>query len=426
MIQQQQQPKPASIDWLTLVLYFVFILGGLLCIYASVYKEDHPMIFDTSMNYGKQVIWIGLSLFIGILILFVDEKFFYAFAYPIYGLTLFLLVAVLLAGTTVKGSSSWIEIGGFRMQPAEFAKFGAALALAKYLSGFNIKFSDRKTQIIAGIISFLPLFIILFQNETGSALVFGSFIFVLYREGLPGWILFVGFAVIVLSVLALLVPPIYLIVAIGILAALFTLMIRRTRQNLLIVAGVAVLMIGYVSSVDYVFENVLQAHQKSRINVLLGKEVDLKGAGYNVMQSKIAIGSGGFWGKGFLEGTQNKFRFVPEQSTDFIFCTIGEEYGFVGSLFFIIMYMLLLWRILFLAERQRYKFNRIYGYSVASILFFHFLINIGMTLGLMPVIGIPLPFISYGGSSLLSFTILLFIFIRLDANKINELKGAFD
>jgi rod shape determining protein RodA len=312
------------------------------------------------------------------------------------------------------------------MQPAEFAKFGAALALAKYLSGFNIKFSDKKTQIIAGIISFLPLFIILFQNETGSALVFGSFIFVLYREGLPGWILFVGFAVIVLSVLALLVPPIYLIVAIGILAALFTLMIRRTRQNLLIVAGVAVLMIGYVSSVDYVFENVLQAHQKSRINVLLGKEVDLKGAGYNVMQSKIAIGSGGFLGKGFLEGTQNKFRFVPEQSTDFIFCTIGEEYGFIGSLFFIIMYMLLLWRILFLAERQRYKFNRIYGYSVASILFFHFLINIGMTLGLMPVIGIPLPFISYGGSSLLSFTILLFIFIRLDANKINELKGAFD
>jgi rod shape determining protein RodA len=426
MIQQQQQPKPASIDWLTLVLYFVFVLGGLLCIYASVYKEDHPLIFDTSMNYGKQVIWIGLSLFIGVLILFVDEKFFYAFAYPIYGITLFLLVAVLLAGTTVKGSSSWIEIGGFRMQPAEFAKFGAALALAKYLSGFNIKFTDRKTQLIAGVISFLPMFIILFQNETGSALVFGSFIFVLYREGLPGWILSVGFMVIVLSVLALLVPPLYLIIAIGILAAAFTLMIRRTRQNLLIVAGVAVVMMAYVSSVDYVFENVLQAHQKSRINVLLGKEVDLKGAGYNVMQSKIAIGSGGFLGKGFLEGTQNKFRFVPEQSTDFIFCTIGEEYGFIGSLFFIIMYMLLLWRILFLAERQRYKFNRIYGYSVASILFFHFLINIGMTLGLMPVIGIPLPFISYGGSSLLSFTILLFIFIRLDANKVNELRGAFD
>jgi rod shape determining protein RodA len=402
------------------------VLGGLLCIYASVYKEDHPMIYDTSMNYGKQLIWIGLSLFIGVLILFVDEKFFYAFAYPIYGITLFLLVAVLLAGTTVKGSSSWIEIGGFRMQPAEFAKFGAALALAKYLSGFNIKFKERKTQIIAFAISFLPLFIILFQNETGSALVFGSFIFVLYREGLPGWILFLGFAVIVLSILALLVPALYLCIAIAVLAALFTLVIRRNRQNILTVIGVAAIMMIYVNSVDYVFENVLQAHQKSRINVLLGKEVDLKGAGYNVMQSKIAIGSGGFFGKGFLEGTQNKFRFVPEQSTDFIFCTIGEEYGFAGSLLFIALYMLLLWRIVYLAERQRYKFNRIYGYSVASILFFHFLINIGMTLGLMPVIGIPLPFISYGGSSLLSFTILLFIFIRLDANKVNELRGAFD
>jgi len=423
---QQQQPKPASIDWLTLVLYFVFVIGGLLCIYASVYKEDHPMIYDTSMNYGKQLIWIGLSLFIGVLILFVDEKFFYAFAYPIYGITLFLLVAVLLAGTTVKGSSSWIEIGGFRMQPAEFAKFGAALALAKYLSGFNIKFKERKTQIIAFAISSLPLFIILFQNETGSALVFGSFIFVLYREGLPGWILFLGFAVIVLSVLALLVPALYLCIAIAVLAALFTLVIRRNRQNILTVIGVTIVMMIYVSSVDYVFQNVLQAHQKSRINVLLGKEVDLKGAGYNVMQSKIAIGSGGLFGKGFLEGTQNKFRFVPEQSTDFIFCTIGEEYGFFGSFIFIVLYMLLLWRIVYLAERQRYKFNRIYGYSVASILFFHFLINIGMTLGLMPVIGIPLPFISYGGSSLLSFTILLFIFIRLDANKVNELRGAFD
>lgn len=426
MIQQQQQPKPSNIDWITLILYFIFVFGGLLCVYASVYKEEYPMIWDTHMNYGKQVIWIGLSLFVGILILFVDEKFFYAFAYPIYGITLFLLIAVLLAGTTVKGSSSWIEIGGFRMQPAEFAKFGAALALAKYLSGFNVKFKDRKTQIIAFAISFLPLFIILFQNETGSALVFGSFIFVLYREGLPGYFLFIGFMVIVLSVLALLVPPLYLIIAITVLALIFLLLIRRNRQNILVVAAVSVLMMAYVSSVDYVFENVLQPHQKSRINVLLGKEVDLKGAGYNVMQSKIAIGSGGFLGKGFLEGTQNKFRFVPEQSTDFIFCTIGEEYGFLGSTIFISLYILLLWRIVYLAERQRYKFNRIYGYSVASILFFHFLINIGMTLGLMPVIGIPLPFISYGGSSLLSFTILLFIFIRLDSNKVNELRGELD
>ncbi len=426
MIQAQQQPKPSNVDWLTLALYYAFVITGLLCIYASVYKDTHPMIYDTEMNYGKQLIWIGISSFIGLLILMVDEKFFYAFSYPIYAITILLLLAVLAFATTVKGSSSWIEIGGFRMQPAEFAKFGTSLALARYLGGFNIKFKDRKVQYIAGAMILLPMVIILLQNETGSALVFGSFIFMLYREGLPGYFLFVGFMMGVLAVLALVFPSIYLVIAIAIIAALFTLVIRRNRQNLLIVAGVALLAMAYVSSIGYAFENILQPHQKSRINVLLGKEVDLKGAGYNVQQSKIAIGSGGFWGKGFLEGTQNKFRFVPEQSTDFIFCTIGEEYGFIGSVIFIILYMLLLWRILVMAERQRQKFNRIYGYCVASILFFHFAINIGMTLGLLPVIGIPLPFFSYGGSALLSFTILLFIFIRLDSNRQNELRGAFD
>ncbi len=378
------------------------------------------------MNYGKQLIWIGISSFIGLLILLVDEKFFYAFSYPIYVISMLLLLAVLAFATTVKGSSSWIEIGGFRMQPAEFAKFATALALAKYLGGFNIKFSNRKTQLIAGGMILLPMVIILLQNETGSALVFASFIFMLYREGLPGYFLFIGFMLALLAVLALVIPSIYLSIAITIIAGLLTLIIRRNRQNLLIVATVAILAIGYVSSIGYAFENILQPHQKSRINVLLGKEVDLKGAGYNVQQSKIAIGSGGFLGKGFLEGTQNKFRFVPEQSTDFIFCTIGEEYGFIGSAVFVLLYILLLWRILVMAERQRQKFNRIYGYCVASILFFHFAINIGMTLGLLPVIGIPLPFFSYGGSALLSFTILLFIFIRLDANRQNELRGAFE
>lgn len=378
------------------------------------------------MNYGKQLIWIGISSFIGLLILLVDEKFFYAFSYPIYVISMLLLLAVLAFATTVKGSSSWIEIGGFRMQPAEFAKFATALALAKYLGGFNIKFSNRKTQLIAGGMILLPMVIILLQNETGSALVFASFIFMLYREGLPGYFLFIGFMLALLAVLALVIPSIYLSIAITIIAGLLTLIIRRNRQNLLIVATVAILAIGYVSSIGYAFENILQPHQKSRINVLLGKEVDLKGAGYNVQQSKIAIGSGGFLGKGFLEGTQNKFRFVPEQSTDFIFCTIGEEYGFIGSAVFVLLYILLLWRILVMAERQRQKFNRIYGYCVASVLFFHFAINIGMTLGLLPVIGIPLPFFSYGGSALLSFTILLFIFIRLDANRQNELRGAFE
>jgi rod shape determining protein RodA len=416
--------KPSRIDWITLSLYYFLVIVGLLCIYASVFKETNPNIWDTSENYGRQLIWIAISSFLGLMILLIDEKFFFAFAYPIYTISLLLLIAVLLAGTTVKGSSSWIEIGSFRMQPAEFAKFGTALALARFLSGYNVNFEkDKKIQWISAAIILAPMTIILFQNETGSTLVFTSFIFVLYREGLPGWILFAGFMLIVLSILALLIQPLYIIIALVVLASLFLYFVRRTNQLIAITVGAIVLAGLMVSSIDYVFENVMQAHQRTRINVLLGKEVDIKGAGYNVQQSKIAIGSGGFWGKGFLQGTQNKFRFVPEQSTDFIFCTVGEEFGFMGSVLFVTVYIYLLYRLLMMAERQRHKFNRIYGYSVVSILFFHFLINVGMTLGIMPVIGIPLPFISYGGSALLSFTILLFIFIRLDANRVNELRN---
>jgi rod shape determining protein RodA len=422
-----QQPKPSSIDWITLLIYALMVVFGLVCVYASVYKDTHPNIWDTDMNYGRQLIWIGISAFLGLLILLIDEKFFYAFAYFIYGATVLLLIAVLVLGTTVKGSSSWIEIGSFRMQPAEFAKFGTALALAKLLSGYNVNFEkDKKIQLLSAGIILLPMIIILLQNETGSTLVFSSFIFVLYREGLPGWILFAGFILVVMSVLALLIPPLYIIIGLAVIASIFLVVVRRTRLLILITVGLVIISGLLVGSIDYVFQNVLQAHQRSRINVLLGKQVDIKGAGYNVQQSKIAIGSGGMWGKGPLQGTQNKFRFVPEQSTDFIFCTIGEEYGFVGSVAYIGLYMLLLYRLLVMAERQRQKFNRIYGYSVVCILFFHFVINVGMTLGLMPVIGIPLPFISYGGSALLSFTILLFIFIRLDANRVNELRGSFD
>jgi rod shape determining protein RodA len=416
--------KPSRIDWITLALYYFLVIVGLLCIYASVFKETNPNIWDTNENYGRQLIWIAISSFLGLMILLIDEKFFFAFAYPIYGISVLLLIAVLLAGTTVKGSSSWIEIGSFRMQPAEFAKFGTALALARFLSGYNVNFEkDKKTQWISAAIILAPMTIILFQNETGSTLVFTSFIFVLYREGLAGWILFAGFMLIVLAILALLVQPLYITIALVILASLFLYFVRRTNQLIAITVGAVVVAGLMVSSIDYVFENVMQAHQRTRINVLLGKEVDIKGAGYNVQQSKIAIGSGGFWGKGFLQGTQNKFRFVPEQSTDFIFCTVGEEFGFMGSVLFVTIYIYLLYRLLMMAERQRQKFNRIYGYSVVSILFFHFFINVGMTLGIMPVIGIPLPFISYGGSALLSFTILLFIFIRLDANRVNELRN---
>jgi rod shape determining protein RodA len=328
------------------------------------------------------------------MILVIDEKFFFAFAYFIYGFSILLLIAVLGFGTTVNGSSSWIEIAGFRMQPAEFAKFGTALALAKYLSGYNVNFeNNKKVQIVSAFLILTPMLIILLQNETGSTLVFASFILVLFREGLPGWILLAGFILIVLSVLALLYPPIYIILVTTLLAGFFLLLVKRTRNLVLITIGAVVVAGLIVSSIDYAFQNVLQAHQRSRINVLLGKNVDIKGAGYNVQQSKIAIGSGGLWGKGPLQGTQNKFRFVPEQSTDFIFCTIGEEYGFAGSVIFIGLYMFLLYRLLLMAERQRQKFNRIYGYSVVCILFFHFLINVGMTLGVMPVIGIPLPLV---------------------------------
>ena len=419
----QQQPKPAHIDWISLTLYVVFVLSGLLCIYASVFKETNPDIYDMDMNYGKQLLWIVISSFIALLILLVDEKLFYAFAYGFYGITIILLLATFVIGAEIKGSSSWIRIGGFQIQPAEFAKFGTALALAKFLSGYNITFKDWKVKLICFAIIGLPMVIILLQNETGSALVFASFSLVLYREGLPGWLLLGGVGLAILAVLALLFPPLYIIITLVVLAAIILAFVRRTTLLIFLTIGVVALSSIYVSTVNYAFENVLQAHQRTRINVLLGKEVDLKGAGYNVQQSLIAIGSGGAFGKGYLEGTQNKFRFVPEQSTDFIFCTIGEEFGFLGSLIFIILYMLLLYRLLVMAERQRSKFNRVYGYSLIAILFFHFLINIGMTLGLMPVIGIPLPFFSYGGSALLSFTILLFIFIRLDANRVNELKS---
>jgi rod shape determining protein RodA len=419
----QQQPKPASIDWLVLTLYCVFVIAGLLCIYASVYSETNPDIYDMDKNYGKQLLWIVVSAFLGLLILLVDEKLFYAFAYGFYGITILMLLATFAIGAEIKGSSSWIRIGSFQIQPAEFAKFGTALALAKFLSGYNIDFKNWKVKAISMAIIALPMVIILLQNETGSALVFASFSLVLYREGLPGWLLIVGVLLAVLGVMALLIKPLYIIIGLAVIAIAFLAMIRRTQLLVFLTIGIVIFASAYVSSIDYVFENVMQAHQRTRINVLLGKEVDLKGAGYNVQQSLIAIGSGGPIGKGFLEGTQNKFRFVPEQSTDFIFCTIGEEFGFLGSFLFISLYMLFLWRLMVMAERQRNKFNRIYGYSLVSILFFHFLINIGMTLGLMPVIGIPLPFFSYGGSALLSFTILLFIFIRLDANRVNELKN---
>jgi rod shape determining protein RodA len=406
-----------------MVSIFLLMVGmGWMNIYAAVYKEEHKAILDLSQNYGKQALWISGALLIAFGILIIDGKFYEKFSIPIYLLLLFILFVVLLVARDVKGAVSWIDIGHFKLQPSEFAKFATCLALAKYLSTLEMRMKHLKAKIVALLIIAVPALLILKQNDTGSALVFAAFIFVLYREGLSGNMLIIGFIAAALFVLTLLVSKIILIGIIVGAGLLVFFLARKRKRNVLIIFSGVLIASAVVFSVDYAFNNVLQEHQRTRINVLLGKQSDLKGAGYNVNQSKIAIGSGGLTGKGFLQGTQTKFDFVPEQSTDFIFCTVGEEWGFVGSVVVIGLFMLLLWRIIFCAERQRNAFSRIYGYGVASILFFHLMINIGMTIGLAPVIGIPLPFFSYGGSSLWSFTILLFIFIKLDAYRLQILR----
>ncbi|HOP12665.1 rod shape-determining protein RodA [Lentimicrobium sp.] len=406
-----------NIDWTLVIIYLVLVLMGWLNIYAAVYNEDHKSIFDLSQSYGKQMLWISTSLFIGLVILLTDARFFSTFAYLIYGITILSLIAVLLVGSEVSGSKSWFEIGGFRLQPAEFAKFATNLAIARFFSGQHINVRDFKTRVIPLILLGIPGLLILLQNDTGSALVYSSFILVLYRMGMSGNLLLAGALVVLVALSTLMVGHIYVSGLLVILAGLLFAFMKRNRRNIINLMALLALGIGFTFSVEYVVENFLEEHQKTRINVLLGKELDLKGAGYNVNQSKIAIGSGGFLGKGYLNGTQTKYNFVPEQSTDFIFCTVGEEWGFVGSLVIIVLFLYFLIRIINLAERQRSDFSRIYGYGVAAILFFHFMINIGMTIGLVPVIGIPLPFFSYGGSSLWAFTILLFIFIKQDANR---------
>lgn len=410
-----------NIDWITVFLYLTLVFLGWINIYAAVYDDSHKSIFDISQRYGKQLIWIAAAIILALIILIIDAKFFSTFAYPIYVISILSLLTVLLLGTRIAGSKSWFQIGAFGIQPAEFAKFATNLAIAKYLTTLNIDLKKLKTIIKSLLIIGIPAILILLQHDMGSALVYSSFILVLYREGLSGSILILGVMITVLFILTLILGK---FIFIGILAGIAFLMfffIKRNRKNIYSIIGILVLTIAFVFSVDYGFENVLKPHQKKRIEVLLGKEADLKGAGYNVNQSKIAIGSGGFSGKGFLKGTQTKYNFVPEQSTDFIFCTVGEEWGFVGSFVVIFLFIALLIRLIKLAERQRSAFSRIYGYGVASILFFHVVVNIGMTIGLTPVIGIPLPFFSYGGSSLWAFTILLFIFLKQDANRLEVL-----
>ncbi len=414
---RNRQSIISNIDWLTVSMYFALVLFGWINIYASVYNEEYSSIFDLSQRYGKQLLWILASVLILSVILLIDAKFFSTFAYLIYFIGIMALIGVLLAGTEISGSKSWFQIGSFSLQPSEFVKFTVSLALAKYLSTYNISLKNFRHIIRAFAIILLPALLIFLQNDTGSALVYFSLILVLYREGLNGNLLFLGLIVTIIFILSLLFDNIYVIIGIAAVVLSFLFFIKRSLSNILRLALLLAVAAAFVFSVDYAFNNFLSSHQKKRINVVLGKEQDIRGAGYNVHQSKIAIGSGGFWGKGFLKGTQTKYDFVPEQDTDFIFCTVGEEFGFAGSLFLIALYMVFLIRLIAISERQKSKFVRIYGYSVVSILFFHFFINIGMTIGIIPVIGIPLPFISYGGSSLWAFTILLFIFLRQDANR---------
>ncbi len=403
------------IDWLVVGLYLALIFIGWLNIYAAVYNENHNHIVDLTQKYGKQMIFIIAAMLLAMGILIIDPKFFSQFAWFIYGFFLFLLVVVIFSGREIAGSKGWFAIGGFGIQPAEFAKMATVLALAKYLGTLDVSLARFRSLVIASAIILLPAVIVLLQHDTGSAIVFLALVIVLYRAGLTGFIPLAFIVLPVLGILALVVPKLILAALLLVIAGTFYFFSNRKLRSIMIISMIFLGSVAFIFSINFAVNNILEPHQRNRIHVLLGQDVDLKGAGYNVNQSLIAIGSGKFFGKGFLQGTQTKYNFVPEQSTDFIFCTVGEEWGFLGSSVLLILYMSLFIRVILMAERQRSRFSRFYGYGLASILFFHFAINIGMTLGLVPVIGIPLPFVSYGGSSLWAFTILLFIFIRQDS-----------
>lgn len=470
-----------SLDWFTVFLYLLLVSAGAVSIYAASYDFDNASMFDFSEFSGKQFLWIGLSLIIGCIILLLDYRVYETYAYPVYGVVILILIATIFLAPDIKGSRSWLVFGPVSLQPAEFGKFATALALAKLFNSYNFSLNAKISNYFrALIIIFLPICLILLQRETGSALVYVSLIFVLYREGMSGFILFSVLCAIVYFVVAVkFVEPlilgipagefsvfviimliytfmllfycrdfiiarnvviwfagtglivgilsacgiavnglIYFLTVLGVaLAYTFIAMFHHRIEKFLISIGFAVVSVLFLFSVNYVFGNVLEPHQQMRIKVALGIEEDLRGAGYNVNQSKIAIGSGGVTGKGFLNGTQTKLKYVPEQHTDFIFCTIGEEEGFIGSSAVLIAFLALILRVIHLAERQRTPFGRVYAYCVASVLIFHLCINVGMVIGLCPVIGIPLPFFSYGGSALWGFTIFLFILLRIDASR---------
>jgi rod shape determining protein RodA len=413
----RQEKIKHKMDWITVMLYAVIVLWGWLNIFSVTYEENQS-IFDTSINSGRQLIFIISSIVIIAVIFIVDMRFYETFAWIIYGVVLFLCVVVLFSGREVGGNQAWLRIGSFGFQPSEFAKFATALVVAKYTSQVGFRIDLLRNQAILFIIIGAPMLLILLQKDTGTALVFTSFVLVFYREGMSPFLILVGLGVAVIFILTLLVENEYILFAIiGCVWLTLLLLGKKKKKRISVITVAALMLIGTIKSVDFIFNNILKEHQQKRIRVLLNPDLDQLGAGYHVYQSKVAIGSGGLTGKGFLDGDQTKLKFVPEQSTDFIFCTIGEEKGWIGSLLVISLFVALFLRIIFLAERQKSRFARVYGYCVACILFFHFAINIGMTIGLFPVIGIPLPFFSYGGSSLWGFTILLFILLKLDANR---------
>ena len=435
------------IDWLSVRLYILIVLFGAINIYSAKSGVEEVLKLDFSKEYGKQVLFIGISAIIVFLILLTDYKFFNFSAYGIYIVVIALLLILLATGSFNKGAQAWFKIGSFKLQPSEFAKYATALALSKYLGGFDIKFEGRRNILITFGIILIPMLLTLLQNDTGSALVFGCFILVLFREGLSGWWLILGVYMVTVFVVTILLPSIQIIIALLLICGVFVYFNRVRKQLVFLALTVFLASTFYILSLDFVFAKIMKPHQQQRILVTLNQDVDeyyaKKSKGfsifkfekskekdkseskrdysYNVRQSKMSIGAGRWVGNGFNNGTQTKAKLVPEQHTDFIFCTVGEEYGFLGSTLFLIIYLLLIGRVYYLAERQKNVFSRVFGYSTASILFFHFFVNIGMALGILPVIGIPLPFMSYGGSSLISFSMLLFTFLKLDANRINEI-----
>lgn len=419
----KNQSVTNNIDWISIVIYIALVIMGWLNIYSSSLSTvtDSNSIFDFSQIYGKQFLFILFTIPLIFIVLSVEAKFYEKFSIVIFIVALVSLAGLFVFGKTIAGQRCWYAIGSFTLQPSEFAKSATALALAKYLSDVQINLKEVKNQIQALIIVFLPVMLILPQPDPGSALIYSVFFVVLFREGLPGWYLMTGLIGIVVFILTLAIGNPLIVIGITVVGLIINhFRSRFVDRNIIMSAILLVLISGLSFSVDYVFDNVFKQHHRDRFNILLGKEVDMKGVGYNTNQSEIAIGSGGLFGKGYLEGTQTKGGFVPEQHTDYIFTTVGEEWGFLGSLFVIGMFAFLILRIVYLAERQKTKFSRVYGYCVAGILFIHFFVNIAMVVGVFPTIGVPLPFFSYGGSGLWGFTILLFIFLKMDANKVNE------